>query len=77
MKNPLNDGEQRVMRPLSFLDKVSKEEIVIIAERIDCDTPNVILRLPAGVREIHMSDSMAKDVSDRIQRALRMLPTSK
>ena len=72
----LKDGEQQVMRPEPYLG-AERDRVVIIAERVDSDTPIVILRDPETNTEIHMSDSLAEDVAKRIQRALRILPTSK
>ena len=72
----LLDGEVRVMTPGAYLGG-ERHMVEVIAERIDGDTPNIILRIPEGCREVHMSDVLAEDVMKRIKRALGVLPTSK
>ena len=49
MAKYMEDGEQRTMQPGSYLG-AERKSVEVIAERVDCDTPYVILRIPAGTR---------------------------
>lgn len=65
----LKDGETRKMRGFQF------NEIEVIAERVDCDTPVVHLKI--GNEHVALADVDAHELVKMINRALSILPTSK
>jgi hypothetical protein len=72
MSKPLKDGERRTMKP-----GIYGESVTVIAERIDSDTPNIILQDHETGAEMQLTDVGAQDLIERLRRALSILPSSK
>ncbi len=71
--NYLADGQRRVMKPGTGCRY--NGWLRVIAERIDADTPYVILEIDG--KEYPMTDTLAQDLVAQINRALKILPSSK
>jgi hypothetical protein len=74
MARALQDGESRIIRKRKHFHPDLPFDVV--AHRVDCDTPYVILRSNPITQDM-LTDSQARELIDRLQRALGILPTSK
>lgn len=75
----LKDGEQREIRPTT-IHPYTKERIKVIAHRVDCDTPYVLLKVKMiddTWVELSFTDYEAQDIALMFIKALEILPTSK
>jgi hypothetical protein len=79
---PLVDGEIREIKAGRGYSMWKHNQFKVSAERYDCDTPIVHLEIQFGVEGkstavTYLTDDAARDLIDRLERALRVLPTSK
>lgn len=74
MPRALQDGQSRVIRKRKAFHPDLPFDVV--AHRVDCDTPYVILR-KNELNQDMLTDSQAQELIERLKRALGMLPTSK
>ncbi|QOV06307.1 hypothetical protein CPT_Maja_087 [Burkholderia phage Maja] len=67
--------EIKASQNFRMFSKCRDHQFKVIADREDCETPYVHLK--DGDHMITMTDTAARDLIDRLQRALAVLPTSK
>jgi hypothetical protein len=72
---PLIDGQQREIKASRDFSMFTDHSFKVIAERYDCDTPYV--HVGFGSDLFTLTDAATRDLIDRLQRALSVLPTSK
>lgn len=68
------DGQRKTMQIGRWASPWARH-VIVEAERIDRDTPIIHVSFPDG--KAVLSDTDAKDLVDRLQRALSLLPSSK
>lgn len=71
----LEDGQSRKIKPGLF----AREDIEVVAERVDADTPYVHLHFTGrvGRADLALTDAECAELIERLQRALNVLPSSK
>ena len=79
MVRQLADGEMVSIQPQG-IHGFTRQRIKVLAHRVDCDTPFVILKCKNdnGIwEEMHFTDYEARDVALMFTKALERLPSSK
>lgn len=79
MSKMLTDGESRQMMP-KFDRKYVNSRVKVVAHRVDCDTPYVLLTVKGHDGHdvtVHLEDIVVDELIGMLKRALDILPSSK
>lgn len=75
MSRILTDGEQRKIRYSPYVPNLKNFAVEAIC--VDSDTPLVKLSINSASSEVHLTDVEAEELIRQLQKALKVLPSSK